>query len=93
MKVSGAFPEDSYGAKKVSYKTFVDLDGFLIIKIFHDNKQARSFIRFHSRDPHSLLCHLERLSRSPLRAEYYLSEIINKHRSHFESNKVKFIEL
>jgi hypothetical protein len=85
--------EDSYGIKKISYRTFVDSDGCLVIKIYHDNKQIRSFIRFHSRTPKDLLSHFDRLSRSPIRAEYYLSEIIQKHRIFFENNKVRFIKL
>ena len=93
MKLNNNRLEESYGIMKTSYRVFVYLDGFLVIKIYHDNKQTRAFIRFHSRLPKSLLSHFERLSKSPIRAEFYLSEIIQKHRIHFENNKVKFIEL
>ena len=85
--------EESYGKKKISYRTFLDSGGFLVIKIYHDSKQTRSFIRFHSRTPKALLSHLDRLSRSPIRAEFYISEIIQKHRAYFENNKAKYIEL
>jgi hypothetical protein len=85
--------EERYGIKKTSYRTHIDLDKLLIIKIYHNNKQTRSFIRSHHAVPKDLLCHLDRLSKSRIRAEYYLSEIIQKHRVYFENNRVKFAGL
>jgi hypothetical protein len=91
MRFNDDCVEESYGIKKISYRAFVDLDGFLVIKIYHDNKQTRAFIRFHSRTPKDLLSHFDRLSRSTIRAEFYLSEIIQKHRTLFESNQVRVL--
>jgi hypothetical protein len=93
MKFKDDCVEESYGIIKTSYRAFLDSDGYLVIKVYHDNKQTRSFIRFHSGTPRGLLSHFDRLSRSPIRAESYLSEIMKKHRTYFENNKVKFIEL
>ena len=93
MKIKDDCVEESYGINKTSYRAFLDSDGFLVIKVYHDNKQTRSFIRFHSGSPKGLLSHFDRLSKSPIKAESYLSEIMKKHRIHFANNKVKFIEL
>lgn len=93
MKFRDDCVELSYGINKTSYRTFIDQDGFLVIKVHHDNKQTRSFIRLHRSSPESLLSHFDRLSKSLIRAEYYLSEIMSKFKDHFENNKVKFIEI
>jgi len=93
MKFKDDCVEESYGIIKTSYRALLDPDGFLIVKVYHDNKQTRSFIRFHSQSPKDLLSHFDRLSKSPIKAESYLSEIMSKHWNHFENNKVKFIEL
>ena len=93
MKFENDCVEESYGINKTLYRVFLDSDGFLVIKVYHDNKQTRSLIMFHSGTPKGLLSHFDRLSRSPIRAESYLSEIMNKYRIHFENNKVKFIKL
>lgn len=93
MKFNNDSVEESYGIKKTLYRAFIDSDGFLVVKILHDNKQTRSFIRFHSASPKDMLSHFDRLSKSPIRAESYLSEIIQRHRANFETNMVKFREL
>src|SRR4030066_463325 len=55
MKPNSNRVEENYGIYKTSYRAFLDQCGLLIIKIYHDNKQTRSFIRFHSRNSQGLL--------------------------------------
>lgn len=61
MKFRDDRVELSYGINKTSYRTFIDQDGFLVIKVSHDNKQTRSFIRFHRSSPKGFLSHFPTL--------------------------------
>ena len=81
--------EKSYGTAKTSYRASIDTGGFLMVKVCHDNKQTRLLIESKSMNPSALLSHYNRFSKSKIRAEYYLSEVMKDYWDYFKNNKVK----
>ena len=83
--------ERFYGGNKWSYGVTERQDGWIELHVYHENVAMHQCLRKHIDDPMYFLRRRGAFSRSNIRAERWLSEVMYDYASYFEQGLVRLI--
>lgn len=83
--------EKIYGGNKSSYGVAVRADGWIDLRVYHNNKQVRAKLHKHINRPSELLEHYGAYSGSSIRAKRWLAEVMRHYGPYFGEDRVEII--